>query len=955
MLALLLTGAIGSAKAQDPVRPWLNWRTIATPNYRLHFPAELEPWAAEVASHVESVDSAIVSIVGYAPARPIHVVIDDPFMIPNGYALPFVDRPGSVWWATPPDPRNDVGNYTTWGEMLAVHELTHIAHLARPSRNPFQRQLWSSLPANIGPIARKAPRWVFEGYATMVEGRITGTGRPNNAWRPAILRQWAIEGRLPTYGQLSGWDDYEGGAFAYLSGSAYLEWLARREGDSSLVHVWRRLSARIPRSFDVAFAGVYGDGPATLYGRHAAELTRDAMAAKAALERAGIVEGQLVQHLAWETGDPALSPDGERVAVTIRDRDRPSRVEVWTTRPDPEDTASLRRRIDAQKRDPQDVPDRRFYPPRKKALKTLVAWNGRSFGTPRWLPDGQSLLVTRWSPRPDGTLRPDLWIWDSERDTLHRVTKGAGILNADPNPRARDALAMRCRAGHCDVARVDLGTGLLTTILEGDPRRSYYRPRYSPDGRRFVASVSDSGRWHVVVANSDGSDVRHIEPADGANRYDATWLRNDTLVVVSERGGIANVELLDIATAGVRALTRVTGAAAAPDVHRRDGSIWYLSMHSRGFDVRRFGSAQRAADSVVSVTAADYGFAGVRTAVPAVLGTRAIPPSRAYGVGPRHQRWIPGGSYSADGASGFITIYSGDIVGRFDATATGALGEIGTVQGGSLRATWRFPRPTIEFGGIGTIHEPSRGRYPQARADSIDGSLAQGFVAIAAERLSESWRVRGRLGGAAGVFDPRFGTGPSHFRGLAFGDVAVQLVQSRGTRGLVERLRFHSSQGQLRAAYRRSLASIEIETTGRDVFPLELRTTVGQIDGTPHPFERFTIGGAASNVSDSSIVAQRYAMPMFPTAIAMGNRLLGWRVALPTSTWTLFFEGASAAVDAYNFRAWNRVIGVDLQYMLAPVPVAFAPRIYSRGGAGYTLDDPFRHKVRFFLEMRVEP
>ncbi|HMC57293.1 MAG TPA: hypothetical protein VKH19_19085, partial [Gemmatimonadaceae bacterium] len=399
------------ARGQDPVRPWLEWRTATTRSYRFHFTREMEAWTRAAAARVESIDSSIVSLVGYAPPRPIDVVVDDPFSIANGYALPFLDHPVSVWWATPPDPRNDIGNYRTWGEMLATHELTHIAHLTRPSRNPFQRALWSSLPANLGPISLKAPRWVYEGYATFIEGRISGTGRPNNVWRPALLRQWAIEGHLPTYGQLSFSGDYQGGEFAYLNGSAFLEWLTSHSGDSSLVHVWRRMSARTNRTFDASFAGVFGDPPAVLYGRHAAELTRDAMAARARLERAGLVEGALVQHLFWETGDPALSPDGARVAVTVRQVDRPSSVVIWSTAPDEPDTAALRRRIEAQVRDPQDVPDRRVYPPPKKALKMLRARNGFAFARPRWLPDGKQILATRWAPRSDGTLRPDLFIW----------------------------------------------------------------------------------------------------------------------------------------------------------------------------------------------------------------------------------------------------------------------------------------------------------------------------------------------------------------------------------------------------------------------------------------------------------------------------------------------------------------------------------------------------------------
>ena len=87
----------------------------------------------------------------------------------------------------------------------------------------------------------------------------------------------------------------------------------------------------------------------------------------------------------------------------------------------------------------------------------------------------------------------------------------------------------------------------------------------------------------------------------------------------------------------------------------------------------------------------------------------------------------------------------------------------------------------------------------------------------------------------------------------------------------------------------------------------------------------------------------------------MGNRLFAWRVALPSDTWTMFYEGASTATDVYAFRKWNRALGFDMQYMLPPVPVAFTPRIYSRGGIAYTLDEPFRRRIRVFLEMRMEP
>ena len=950
----LIACAWSGASAQDPMRPWLHWRTLSTPNYRFHYPRELEEWTRATAAHVESIDSSIVALVGYTPPRPVDVVVDDPYGIANGYALPFIDHPVSVWWASPPDPRSDVGNYRTWGDMLATHELTHVAHLVRPSRNPWQRQLWSSLPAYLGPIARKAPRWVYEGYATYIEGRISGTGRPNNAWRPAILRQWAIEGRLPTYGQLSNWGDYDGGEFAYLGGSAFLDWLAERNGDSTLVQVWRRMTARIVRGFDAAFAGVYGDAPATLYGRHAAELTRDAMAAKAALERAGLVQGVLVQHLLWGTGDPAISPNGERLAIALRNRDEPARIVIWRTAPEQEDTASIRRRIDAQKRDPQDVPDHRVYPVVKKALKTLPASNGRAYSQPRWLPDNKRLIVTRWTVRADGTLGPDLYIWDPDSDEVHRLTHGAGALGADPSPFGGTALATRCRAGHCDVVSVDLQRGRITTILSGDPERSYYRPRFSPDGKRFAASVSVGGRWRVFTADIDGTNMRMVDPDDGANRYDVDWMRSgDALVMVSDLGGIPNLETISLAGGGPRTLTRVTGAAVAPELNPADGSIWFLSMHSRGFDVRRLAADGPRADSVVAIDAAQFGYAGVARSelhVPAAAPTRA---SRAYGAGPRHMRWVPGAFYSADGAGAFVSVFTGDIVGRLNATFTAGGGEDGTVRGGSLRAAWRFVRPTIEVGIHAFEHEPSLGRNPQPAADSLDAGILESVLAASLSRQGEGWFTRGRVGVAAGTFDPTLGG--THVRRGEFAELAMNLRQMTGASGVVERFRIHATEGRTRDNYVRILGSAALETVGSQSFPIELATTFGRITGQPHPFDDFTVGGALSPVGDSSVFSQRIAFAAYPTATAVGHAVFAWRAALPLQTWTLFYAGAGTGDDLDVITRWYRAIGLDMRYALPPVPAAFAPRIESRGGITYALDPPMRRRVAVFLEMQVQP
>ena len=944
-----------AAEAQDPVRPWLGWRTVENHGFRFHYLPETETWTRDLAGRVRAIDSAITRHVGWQVTKPIDVVVDDPYVISNGYALPFMDRPVTVWYATPADPRNDIGNYRTWGELLSVHELVHLAHLTRPSRNPLQRRLWSSLPVNLSPLVLRTPRWVFEGYATVVEGQITGSGRPNNAWRPALLRQWALEGQLPSYGELNSSGDYRGGEFAYLGGSAFLEWLLRRQGDSSLTHLWRRLTARQVRSFDAAFRGVYGDSPGVLYGLHTAELTRDAMDAKEALESAGLVQGELIQRLTWETGDPAISPNGERVAIALRERDRPGRLVVWKATPEPEDTAAMRRRIEALKRDPLDVPDRRFYPRAKKPEATLISDQGRSYQMPRWYSDNRRVLVTRWTARHDNALAPALYEWDTKTGDVRQITSAVGVLHGDPHPNSRDALAMQCHWGHCDVVHVDLERGVMRTVLEGAPDRTYYRPRYSPDGTRFVASVLDGARWKLLVSSISGQDIRFVDPEDGANRYDAQWLTSDTLVVISERGGIPNLEKIAVATSQPVAITRVTGAAIAPDVNRMDGSVWFLAMHSRGLDVRRMAAGVAIADSVIDIGAEHFGYAGMRGAAPVEMPASPTPPSRPYGGGPRHSRWFPGAFTSPDGSGAMLSLYSGDIIGRLTGVVTGALGEVGTWQGGSLRMMWRHARPHVELGAHGLIHEPSLSSHRSAGdtvAERIDGSLTQVVAAVSRERSGEWWRLKTRLGGAGGRLSPR--EEASHRRVLGFLEASMRVHRLRGTRGISAELRAHGSYGESRDQYRRMVGTIDVRTLGRDIFPLQASITHGRVIGEPHAFELFSVGGGASPVMDTSLLTQRHALPMYPTAVSMGQSLLAWRASIP-GNWTLFYEAASTAPSLTEHARWHRAFGFDAKLAFPLTPVAFLPRVEIRGGAAYTLDEPLRRKVRGFLEMRFEP
>lgn len=951
--ALVVVAPAARAQSLTPTRPFLAWETIETPHFAFHYPREMRAWTESVARRVEAERDAVIALVGYGPREKVQVVVDDPYNVSNGAAFPVVGAPAIYLWPVPPEPTSAIGNNRSWGEALVVHEFAHVAHIARPSRNPRQRLLWHVLPVNLGPIAREGSRWVWEGYATYVEGKLTGSGRPHGVWRAALLRQWALEGKLPSYAQLDATGGYKAGSYAYLVGSAFLEWLAERRGDSSLVHLWRRMTARRVRSFDDAFTGVYGDPPADLYGRFAAEVTGKALRAEEQLAAAGPSPGELVQKLTWYTGDPAVSADGKLLALELRSRDRPGRVVLWKADSAPESEAEKRARRRLLERDPQDVPAVRRYPRPRREVAKLESSTGVSFESPRFFADGERLLVSRFEPTGDGSVRPDLYVWSYKTKRLRRVTRGAAVRYGDPSPDGRSAAGVRCRWGFCDLVRVDLSSGAVTTLAAGSATRSYSRPRWSPDGRSIAYAVTDErGIWRVGVVDATGANARLVDPADGVNRHSPSFTRDGrALVLVSEAGGVPNLERRDLASGEARPLTRVTGATYAPAPSPVDGRVWYLSEHAKGLDLYVVNADSVRLDSVVAIAPALAPAAALAREPRDSFAARGVSAPRAYGAGPRQYLWLPGGAWATEGRFATLTLSSLDPAGRLAWTATGALGDRSTWRGGALRAEWRGFRPVLGGELFYAEQRPSAQRAGTFAPSALDADYAG---ATASATLLRDFGVREsrlRVGGSLGSLAA--GGGDAEPRRLAFAEYAGTYGVVRGRRSASVAVALHGSAGETAGeAWRRALTGASVAVGAGD---LALRGSVGYgaVSRDAGEYERFVAGGVRSPLVDGALLSQRVLLPAAPVGVRTGRELYSWRVSLSAGdVLEPYYEAVSTSG---GFADPFRVVGVDASIALGDTPILSLPAVRALAGVGYTLDEPFRKKPRAYLSIEYRP
>jgi WD40 repeat protein len=892
--------------------PSADWRAVATPHFRIYYPREYEEWALRVARNIESIRDEVSKEVGFTPEQTIDVLVMNPIAEANGSAWTVLGAPRIVFFAEPPGPEEQIGAYGHWIDLLAVHETTHIVHMLRPSRNALERLL------PVDPITLRAPRWVLEGYATVVEGRLTGAGRPNSTIRALILRRWAQEGRLPSYGQLNSDQRFLGMSMAYLMGSAFLEWLEERSGRESLRNLWLRMTARQRRSFDGAFAGVFGESAERLYGRFLAELTASSMT----IERAGeLREGELFQDTPRASGSPAVSPDGLRLAVVLRSRKEPQQLVVWSTGPAEEEEKKFAERIGKiLARDPLDVAPVRTKPLPRKALHTLVMPDGGDIDAPRWTRDGKSIVFAHRMPDANGDLHFDLFQWDFAKVT--RVTKLADVRDADPFPDGRTAVAVRNRFGASQLVTIDLASGEITARTPPSIDVVETHPRVSPDGRRVAHVAHREGRWTLFIDDAP-------TPLDG-DAAAPEWTPDGDVVLTLFSRGFAELHSLRTGT-----ITRTRGGAfePAPSI---DGRLFFMSLDPNGYVVRAIPSIAAApplpaldaslAPAIPPERTAGVlaGWASGVSPLGAAARDAATPAggTPAVRVGRLEPYWFAGGHYAPGDHAFEAGIRLGDVLGRLDALF------IGSNDGGAVAAAWRgWP---IEIDAHGFVQRDRGSQIADRRSERASTSCdprsaicdPQNGIELRAHYQRQF--PRSRLSLDAGVND------------FVFADALFTTRQILGTTRLDETIRVELDESHYRG----------IAAFGYRSRALRLAARI-QYDGG----DAVSLGGIASSILPRSSYSRRVLDPALPVAILAGEEYDGWRIetSVPSMPFTAFYQRHDLDDVALS------LAGLRFELNSDPNPILRLPGLDLTLGAARILEGSLRGDTKWWLGMRWHP
>ncbi|MHB0972249.1 MAG: hypothetical protein ACYC7A_18880 [Thermoanaerobaculia bacterium] len=959
LLAIVLAACAMPVAAQSPDA---EWRTIETAHFRFHYPAPFEEWTLSAATRMESIRTTLIEEIGYAAPERVDVIVADPLATANGSAWPFIGWPRLVLYTNPPGPASSIGTNRDWIEMLTLHEQAHLIHILRPSRNPMRRILETLVP--FGPIAY-SPRWITEGYATLLEGELTGSGRPNSDFRAAVIRQWARQGRMPTYAQLnSDRASWMGMSMAYLVGSSYLEWLRERAGEESLRNLWRRVTARSGRSFDDAFSGVFGDSPRTLYARYVAEVTQKALEAEENV-RATAREGELWQDLSWTTGAPDMSDDGRHLVTVLRGREKPSRIVVWSTAPDEEAEKKHAERIAKMlERDPEDVAPVRTKPLPRKPRWELRASRETEPHSPRWLPDGKRILFGRFEMDGDGVLHPDLFIWSVESDDVRRVTELADVRDADPSPDGSAAVAVRNRNGKSQLVVVDLANGQIRDLTPASVQTVYASPRWGANG--FAYSRQSKGAWELIVRDLDSGAEQEIfrqsdsHPLSPPEMYaHPAWSADGTKLYASiAHEGFIEIHEMDPTGWDVRPLTLSAGASFAPAPSPDGKALFYLSLDADGFDIRRLSLTEKGQPPWPRSQSPALAPVVWRKPQrePVAFASERGQLSRPYGIGRQEFSWILAGNESPSNRNAEFGIRFGDVVGRLDTLLLGAAGGREGEEGFALASSWRGWPVALSL----HLFDASQDLSAQPQMP-VGGTLALDGERRGAE-LRTNWEYRQLLWNLAisSGFVSQEVDGPgieATDQQLGYLTVSHTGARAFGRLRLSESLRLRGTAGETAGeSWRRGALLMSGDVTlGRN--GLALTFEEGANSGADHPLDRLSLGGIRSSIVPDAAVAHRVHSAALPIGTATGDAFQRQRADLRTSVlpFALFYERFRLWDNEMARGAWIATAGAELRYTTRPQPLLRVPGLDFRLGAGRILDEPLKDENVWWLTATWRP
>jgi hypothetical protein len=597
--------ALPAWSQEDFHHPELEWQTIETEHFLVHYHGGADRTGQVVAKIAEEIYEPITSLYDHTPDGKVSFIIRDFDDISNGAAY-FYDNK-VVIYATSMD--FELRGTHNWLRNVVTHEFTHIVQVQASMK--FGRTIpafyfqWLNYEAvrrpdflygypNVVvsyPISGfVVPAWFAEGVAQYNRSKLQ-----YDFWdthRDMILRSYALDGNMLTWEQMAVFGKTSlGNESSYNAGFAFVSYIVDRYGEDKLKEISENLSSFWVWTIDAAIEQAVGMDGSELYAEWARELTGEYTARTIAVREnllvgeplhvgSGdeIVDPEVIQEIesmmkpreavgpkgpfsgpccrldatvGFANLYPVYSPDGKKVAYTS------------TKGADYFNLSSLYV-YDVEKKEEALI---------RPGVRTSVAWS----------PDGSKLYYGRMTrSNPHWSLFSDLYEYDFERDRETRLTRGQRAYNPSVSPDGSKLVFIVNNDGTTNLATMAADGGDITLCTSFDGGEQVYHPQWSPSSDRIIFDHSIKDGRNIATVRPDGSEFTFLVQGTDDSRCAAFTPDGSRALFSSDRTGIFNVYAMDLESGETKQLTNVLGGAFYPAMNAQ-GNLLYSLYTSGGY------------------------------------------------------------------------------------------------------------------------------------------------------------------------------------------------------------------------------------------------------------------------------------------------------------------------------------------------------------------------------------
>ncbi|GHV14790.1 hypothetical protein AGMMS49938_11540 [Fibrobacterales bacterium] len=546
----------------------INWKSVETDRFYVHYPAEFREQAAVATDFAESVYDTLTKRYRIKLPDKVNLVLGNA-LFSNGEANPVYNmmRIELTNWDF------KIRGTHSWISDVITHEFSHLASMQNGSKTPFpwiqgvqissgdfyneKKQISTLLyfPFMIQPF------WFAEGTAQYESARM-GFDRWDTH-RDMLLRTAFLENSvLP----LEFMEDFSGQSLEaelgpYTQGFDLVRYIAEVYGDSALPELWKDMGGISRLSLSTALTYKLKIDERELYEnwkkdrRAKYEAVRDSVGDLFAGEKISkdffyndflSVAGGKLYGLSNFGGDFF---DG-------------GIFELNSDKLKQNDTLQLKQ-----------------Y--EKFKLEKPYLSQGMSV---RQTPKGLLLAYTNYQNRDKkGKLYFDIAIADTNGNS-HLITKFADAVYPNISPDGKQVVfARREKSGtrfYLSIASTD-SLGDINDISQPIPIIS--NPQFSPDGKRIVFSYYDNVSRKIAIVNSDGTNFETIIEGDFDSRDPAWSTDGNSIYFSSDADGIFNLYVKKLEGGKIDKITTVLGGAFSPTPDTN--GIYYIGYDKDGFSV----------------------------------------------------------------------------------------------------------------------------------------------------------------------------------------------------------------------------------------------------------------------------------------------------------------------------------------------------------------------------------